>query len=152
MAENEQKTKSGEEEVAGSGPSEEENFGNTTTVELSREVFAGSVPAAQRAYFEIVGPHGKGKIVELGTEDIILGRSPECQVRLTPKNVSRNHARVFFRNEEYHIEDLNSTNGVYVNGIKVEKCVLRDNDQIEIGGVKILFNEERTLQKNETSK
>ena len=44
------------------------------------------------------------------------------------------------------MEDMNSTNGVYVNGVRVVKCVLRDNDQIEMGGVKIIFKEEKTLK------
>jgi pSer/pThr/pTyr-binding forkhead associated (FHA) protein len=56
------------------------------------------------------------------------------------------HARIIYRNEEYQIEDLGSTNGVYVNGIKVEKCILREQDVIEIGGVKILFVEEKIRQ------
>lgn len=55
--------------------------------------------------------------------------------------------RLTFRNEGYPLEDLGSTNGTSVNGIKVERCVLRTNDQIDIGGVKVLFSEEKTLQK-----
>jgi pSer/pThr/pTyr-binding forkhead associated (FHA) protein len=61
--------------------------------------------------------------------------------------ISRRHAQITFRNEEYHLEDLGSTNGTYVNGIKIVKCILRNNDQIDIGGVKMLFTEEKSLQK-----
>ena len=44
------------------------------------------------------------------------------------------------------IEDLESTNGLFVNGVKVVRCALRNNDQIELGGVRLLFNEEKGLQ------
>jgi pSer/pThr/pTyr-binding forkhead associated (FHA) protein len=82
----------------------------------------------------------------LGQRPVVIGRSTECDIQLEVQNVSRKHARVLFQNEEYLIEDLESTNGVFVNGIKTVKCVLRNNDQIEIGGVKLLFNEEKRLQ------
>jgi pSer/pThr/pTyr-binding forkhead associated (FHA) protein len=62
-------------------------------------------------------------------------------------SVSRKHARITYYNEEYHVEDLDSTNGVYVNGIKVARCILRDQDQIEIGKVKILFSEAKIREK-----
>ena len=79
--------------------------------------------------------------------ELPIGRSPPCRIQLRRAIVSRSHARVTFRNEEYHLEDLGSTNGTYVNGIKVERCILRNNDQIDIGGVKMLFSEQKTLQK-----
>lgn len=90
---------------------------------------------------EIVGRSEDNEVINLGEEEIIIGRGPDCRLRLPSKNVSRKHARVFFRNDEYYIEDMGSTNGTYVNGIRVVKCALRKNDLIYIGGVKILFNE-----------
>lgn len=125
---------------------EQETYGFTTTVELPHDTFMGNIPPRQRAFFEIIGPGEKTKVIELGEGEVFIGRNPDCGIRLKPRNISRRHSRVFFRNEEYHIEDLDSTNGTYVNGIKIVKCVLRDHDQIEIGGIKILFNEEMTLQ------
>jgi pSer/pThr/pTyr-binding forkhead associated (FHA) protein len=90
---------------------------------------------------EVIGTLENENHVELGEEEVFIGRAPECLIQLSVENVSRKHARITFRNEEYQIEDLGSTNGVYINGIKVEKCTLRKHDQIEIGGVKIIFNE-----------
>jgi pSer/pThr/pTyr-binding forkhead associated (FHA) protein len=105
------------------------------------------MPVSQRAYLEITGSEKKDGIFELGERAVIIGRSPECDIQLGVQNVSRKHACVLLQNEEYLIEDLESTNGVFVNGIKVVKCVLRNNDQIEIGGVKLVFNEEKRLDK-----
>jgi pSer/pThr/pTyr-binding forkhead associated (FHA) protein len=122
-------------------------FGHATTTELSRKAFIGELPIKQRACLEIIGFGGKRKVIELGQGQLSIGRVPDCEIQLSPTKVSRIHARVLFRNEEYHLEDLGSTNGTYVNGIKIVKCVLRNNDQIDIGGVKILFSEEKALEK-----
>jgi pSer/pThr/pTyr-binding forkhead associated (FHA) protein len=92
-------------------------------------------------------PRARFGIFELSERAVVIGRSAECDIQLGVQNVSRNHAQVVFHDEEYLIEDLESTNGVFVNGIKVVKCVLRNNDQIEIGGVKLVFNEEKRLHK-----
>jgi len=119
----------------------------STTTKLSRETFGEEITVKQRACLEIIGFDEENKVIELGEEEVIIGRIPECGICLAVDNVSRQHARVIFRNEEYFVEDLDSTNGTYVNGIKAVRCVLRNSDQINIGGVKILFTEEKTLQK-----
>jgi pSer/pThr/pTyr-binding forkhead associated (FHA) protein len=121
--------------------------GFDTTEEIPRGKFADIIPLSQRAYLEITGSEEKDGIFELGERAVVIGRSTECDIQLGLQNVSRKHARVFAHNEEYLIEDLESTNGVFVNGIKIVKCVLRNNDQIDIGGVKLVFNEEKRLHK-----
>ena len=127
--------------------SQEEEDGYTTTVELSRETFFGDFSTVHNAFLEIIDLEGERKQIELGEDDVVIGRTLDCGVKLSLDNVSRKHALIAFRNEEYHIEDLGSTNGTYVNGIKVEKCILRNNDQIEIAGVKILFNDQKVPDK-----
>jgi hypothetical protein len=120
--------------------------GSSTTRVISREKFTEKIPFRERAFFEVLGEDLKNRIIELGSGEVIIGRSVDCRIRLVDDSVSRKHARVVFRNEEYQIEDLNSTNGVYVNGVRIVKCGLRNNDQIEIGGVRLIFNEEKTLK------
>jgi len=121
--------------------------GFDTTDEIPRAEFAPVIPQPQRAYLEITGSEEKDGIFELGEKPVVIGRSTECDIQLGVQNVSRKHARVLHHDEEYLIEDLESTNGVFVNGIRVVKCVLRNDDQIEIGGVKLIFNEEKRLYK-----
>jgi pSer/pThr/pTyr-binding forkhead associated (FHA) protein len=133
--------------MAGKNKILKDNDGFDTTAEIPRGKFADIVPLSQRAYLEITGSEEKDGIFELGEKAVVIGRSTECDIRLGVQNVSRKHARVLFQNEEYLIEDLESKNGGFVNGIKVVKCVLRNNDQIEIGGVKLVFNEEKSLHK-----
>lgn len=119
---------------------------DSATIRVPREAFIGEVPMKHRAYLEITGIGKQAKVIELRREESIIGRTPDCEIQLPSNNVSRKHACVGFRNEEYFVKDLNSTNGVYVNGVKIVKCVLRNLDQIEIGGIKLLFNEQQTLE------
>ena len=121
--------------------SSDQDPGMSTTAQLSRKKLIGEITIKQQASLEIIGRSEDNKVVEIGEGEVIIGRSPSCRLRLPSNNVSRKHARIFFRNDEYYIEDLGSTNGTYVNGIRVVKCALRKNDLIYIGGVKILFNE-----------
>lgn len=115
--------------------------GFSRTQELPRKTFIGKAPDTQHAFLKILKDNGER--FDLNEDEVIIGRVPECRVQLMVENVSRRHARITYRNEEYLFEDLGSTNGIYVNGIKVAKCILRDQDILEIGGVKMLFCEER---------
>ena len=120
----------------------EEESGDLDTAEISRKTFLGDFPTEYHAFLEIIGLGETRKQFELGEEDVV-GRTLDCEIQLPVDNISMRHALISFHNEEYQIEDLGSTFGTYVNGIKVEKCVLRNHDQIEIAGGKIIFNDEK---------
>lgn len=130
-----------------SGEPVREMWDASHTIPLSRKALLGDLNVQQRAYLEVTGTTESVRGVHLSEGEVFLGRSAECEVHLPFNNISRKHARVFFRNEEYSIEDLNSTNGTYVNGVRIVRCILRSNDQIQIGEAKIYFVEERTCQR-----
>ncbi len=69
-----------------------------------------------------------------------IGRHEGADVYIESASASRQHARIFFLHDEEIIEDLNSTNGTFVNGVRVSRCVLQDNDIIRIGDSTILFS------------
>lgn len=73
------------------------------------------------------------------SETISIGRSPSNDVVLKEAKVSRQHAAINKQNNEYILIDLKSSNGVYVNGKKVEEQVLQDGDQLSVGSFKMLF-------------
>jgi pSer/pThr/pTyr-binding forkhead associated (FHA) protein len=116
---------------------------NMSTMQLSRRSLIGDMAVSQKACLEVYGLKSIPVSFELNDKEFLLGRSQECHLVLPLYGVSRVHARIYFMNDEYYIEDMNSTNGSYVNGIKILKCILRNNDQIEIGEAKIIFIEER---------
>ena len=65
---------------------------------------------------------------------ITIGRKDGNTIKLTDQYVSGNHAKIIVKNNEVLIEDLNSTNGIYINDEKVtEYSKLRSNDKIRIG-------------------
>ena len=124
----------------------DENELSMATSCFARKPLTDSVIISQTAYLEIFGVKGRPFGYELSTKTSSIGRALNCSVHLPLSGVSRLHARIFFRNEEYYIKDLNSTNGTYVNSVKIVKCVLRNNDQIDIGEAKMVFIEEKTRQ------
>ena len=65
---------------------------------------------------------------------ITLGRKAENTIVLTEPFVSGNHARIYAKNNNLYVEDLNSTNGVYVNNERIEeKYKLSADDEVKIG-------------------
>lgn len=68
-----------------------------------------------------------------------IGRRGDVGIPLMQPGVSRQHARLFHLHSEEIIEDLNSTNGTYVNGVRITRCVLQNNDVIRIGDATLLF-------------
>lgn len=68
-----------------------------------------------------------------------IGRSPSNDVVLKEPKVSRQHAAINLYNDSYILVDLKSSNGVYVNGTKVDETVLHAGDEVSIGGYKFIF-------------
>ena len=73
--------------------------------------------------------------VELTRPDMLIGRHSDADVRLSLPDVSRRHCRLVFAASRWQIFDLNSLNGVFVNGDRVQQATLDDGDIIRIGGL-----------------
>ena len=77
---------------------------------------------------------GRKTVVPMVREEITIGRQDGNTIRLTERNVSRRHARLFKDNGNLVIEDLGSYNGVRVNGEKVSSpTAIKEGDLVEIG-------------------
>ena len=68
------------------------------------------------------GPN-KGKIFDLVNDVYTIGRSPDSDIQIMDNTISRNHLKIFRKNNEYFIEDLDSKNGTFVNGERVQAGV-----------------------------
>jgi hypothetical protein len=80
----------------------------------------------------------------LAIDDIRIGRAADNTIVITPdmqgaESVSRYHARLY-RIERWILEDMDSTNGIYVNGQRTGRNYLRDGWEIGIGGVIFIFH------------
>jgi pSer/pThr/pTyr-binding forkhead associated (FHA) protein len=122
-------------------PEEKADFSKTTPV--SRKAVFENIDVIRHAYLEISHPELETTTVKIDEKDVLIGRGSQCRVNLQFGNTSRLHARITCRDEEYQIEDLESTNGTFVNGVRIQRCVLRNSDQIQIGDAKIVFVEEK---------
>ena len=120
--------------------SHEEDFTYSNTNEVTKKSFDVDIPK-RYAFLEVIGFEEKVRRIELIEEKIIIGRSPDCDIQFPVDNISRKHASIYFHNEEYFIEDLNSTNGIYINGVKSVKAALRNQDRIEMGEIIMTFSE-----------
>jgi len=74
---------------------------------------------------------------------VLLGRSRECDIQVEDANVSRRHAELRQEGASYWIVDLESTNGVEVNGRRVKRAKLESGDSFTVGSTDITFTTER---------
>ena len=82
-----------------------------------------------------------GRILPL-REDAVLGRGSRADLQLPDPSLSRQHCHIFYRQNHWHCEDLNSTNGVYVNGQHVQEAQpLKSGDLLTLGHVQLLFSD-----------
>ena len=69
-----------------------------------------------------------------------IGRSPDADVRIEDRYASGIHARIYSRGASYYVEDMNSTNGTFLNGERLDgEAELKDLDELRIGGTEFRF-------------
>ncbi|PID49503.1 MAG: hypothetical protein CR991_05580 [Proteobacteria bacterium] len=79
------------------------------------------------------------KKIKLDDSVYLIGRGNECDIQLPERTVSSQHARLIHSNDDCFLEDLGSTNGVYINGYACQKHLLINNDMIVIGKYELLY-------------
>lgn len=71
------------------------------------------------------------------TPQVLVGRSPGCDLLLEDPTVSRRHAQLFFREGRWILIDLESTNGSYLNGEPVHRAELLPGDVVALGAERL---------------
>ena len=82
---------------------------------------------------------GEGKRNRLGGTRVVIGRSRECDIVMADPNVSRQHAELRREGDGWAVVDLGSTNGIKVNGRRVDGAPLSDGDRITLGVTDMTF-------------
>jgi pSer/pThr/pTyr-binding forkhead associated (FHA) protein len=75
-----------------------------------------------------------GHMVEVEGPSALVGRHSEADLQLPRTEVSRRHCRLLFDNGGWRVVDLSSTNGTFVNEVRVEEAELHPGDHLRIGG------------------
>ncbi len=96
----------------------------------------------QGAFLIVIGARsaaGIGRMYKLDKSEVVLGRSTECQLQVDGDGISRKHAKVCLGADgQFQLVDLGSTNGTFLNGVRVDAAALRDGDKIQIGSHAVL--------------
>lgn len=122
-----------------------------------RELRATRQPAPEATGFHAVGPGGRSAATDAdlvvvtggGLEPgerydlfggLTIGRSGDADVRIEDRYASSVHARLYSRGANYYVEDMNSTNGTFLNGGMLDgEAELSDLDEIKIGDTEFRF-------------
>jgi len=84
-------------------------------------------------------PDGSEQIYELAKNSITLGRATTNDIILNDDRISRNHARLECGHDGCNIIDLGSSNGTRLNGVRVERGVMKPGDFLGVGGCRLRF-------------
>ena len=94
------------------------------------------------AYVVVLAGGPVGHLIYLQEGQVTrVGRSPECELRFSGTNISREHATFENQDGQVDLVDLGSTNGTLVNGKRITRCRLFDKDRICIGDTILRFAE-----------
>ena len=75
---------------------------------------------------------------------LVIGRTPDNDLQIDSKFISRHHCQIVTQPDSCLIEDLNSTNGIYVKSKRVRRHNLNDGDVVQVGQHEIMYIDERT--------
>src|SRR5271165_1153584 len=100
------------------------------------------------------GGHAVGRILlasegrtvmerELKPGRLVIGRTPDNDLQIDSKFISRHHCQIVTQSDSCLIEDLNSTNGIYVQSKRVRRHNLNDGDVVQVGQHEIMYIDER---------
>ena len=126
---------------------------NPSRTVLTKAAAARARPeSAETGCLIVIYGEDMGRRVHVGTEPLVIGRSPQCDVQIDQESVSRNHCRILFHEGQFRVRDLDSTNGTYVNDDLIdEEGRLRHGDQLKVGRtiLKLIVGDDIEVQYHE---
>jgi two-component system, NtrC family, response regulator AtoC len=111
-------------------------------MQVSVREILGSDRLRRLTVMEGPGFDGESQELLLGDAPVVIGRSRRADVRMDTASLSRLHVRLAPREYDYEITDLDSRNGLFVNGIRVRSALLRDGDVVQIGDVILRYRDQ----------
>jgi FHA domain len=100
----------------------------------------GEVMAHGSALVIRAGGGREGESFVVDGERMAIGRRPDSEVFLDDVTVSRDHALLIRRADEWYLDDCGSLNGTYVNRSRIDSHHLQEGDEVQIGKYKLTFH------------
>jgi pSer/pThr/pTyr-binding forkhead associated (FHA) protein len=91
------------------------------------------------ASFVLIKKDGQRRAFPLAAGITIIGRHPNCDLRIPLMDISRRHCQIDCHGGLFSLRDLGSANGTFVNGERVEETQLKPGDHIQIGQVTFML-------------
>ncbi|MFN8532924.1 MAG: FHA domain-containing protein [Dehalococcoidia bacterium] len=102
----------------------------------------GRIPREARLTI-LTGQSALGSDFTLDKSEQVIGRQPDCEIIIAHPTVSSRHARIFFYDNDFLVEDLGSTNGTAVNHRAISgPVILRSGDVVQVGEVHMQFTDD----------
>lgn len=97
------------------------------------------MPGESPARLVVISRHMAGAEFVLDRPSLVIGRTPENDIVLDHKSISRHHAKLIREGSQHVLVDLESANGVRVDGMDRDRAILRSGDTIELGQMRLRF-------------
>jgi hypothetical protein len=96
------------------------------------------LPAGKKFSLAAISGPDSGKTFPVDKPRMVIGRAG-ADVSLSDAEISRNHAAVEFEEDQITLVDLNSTNGTFVNGTKIQTSALENYGEFEVGSTTLML-------------
>jgi len=124
------------------GPDEGEDWEDQTTTTQGVDVEKVRMGGRLFILHQDTGPDAPRDHI-LSTPETVIGRSTEADIQIDASDLSRKHVKLYRDGDVYHCKDLDSRNGVHLNGTLIASATLQDGDVIQLGSIIFFFRETR---------
>lgn len=122
-----------------SEPTAESRKKNARTMQIPVAALFDDLSVDHSVHLQVTIPGKKPFTVPLDETATVIGRESHCGIYLPIDNVSREHAQILRNGEIFTVEDLDSTNGTYVNNVRIIRCIMHPTDQLRVGQARMTF-------------
>ena len=122
-----------------------EHESNTGIFGAVRNIAVGRAAASHVTQIEVQTDGETLSVLSFPQGRIIVGRSPDNEIYIKNKFVSRHHAQLVSDDEGCVIEDLNSTNGMFIDEKQIKKRRLQDGDVVSLGVHQLVYTDLRDV-------